>query len=61
MKKYIAFLVIVTYIFYNVFSIAFAVNTDEKSSPWTREKALHLAEIALFNSSKDIVDALYAA
>lgn len=38
-----------------------ALTTDERSSPWTREKASHLAHITLFNADKNAIDALFAA
>lgn len=61
MKKLVAIIAVMSYVFYSIFSIALAVNTDGKSGTWTREKAMHLAEITLFNPNREIIDALYAA
>jgi hypothetical protein len=61
MKKILSALLIFTYLLSNVVSTAIAVNTDERASPWTREKAAHLAKIALFSADKAKVDSLFAA
>jgi hypothetical protein len=61
MKKLLSSIVVLFYIFYSVISVVLAVNTDERSAPWTREKAAHLAKITLFNPSKQTIDTLYAA
>lgn len=61
MRKILSAFLVVIYIFSNILSIATALNTDERSSPWTREKATHLAQITLFNADKNAIDALFAA
>jgi len=61
MKKILSALIVLFYILHNILSIAVAVNTDGKASPWTREKAAHLAEITLFNADKTVIDSLFAA
>lgn len=61
MRKILSALIVVIYIFSNILSIATALNTDERSSPWTREKATHLARITLFNADKNTIDTLFAA
>ncbi len=61
MRKILSAFIVVIYIFSNILSIATALNTDERASPWTREKATHLAHITLFNADKQIIDSLFAA
>ena len=61
MKKFLSFLLVIVYVLVNVFSIARAVNTNEQSSPWTREKAAHLAKITLLNPDKNQIDSLFNA
>ncbi len=61
MRKIISVFIVLIYICSNLLSVALALNTDERSSPWTREKASHLAHITLFNADKNAIDALFAA
>lgn len=61
MRKFLSVLIVLFYILQNILSIAVAVNTDNRASPWTREKAAHLAEITLFNADKTVIDSLFAA
>ena len=61
MRKILSVFIVIFYILNNILSIATALTTDERSSPWTREKATHLAQITLFNASKTTIDSLYAA
>ena len=61
MRKILSAILVIFYVLHNVLSIATAVNTDERASPWTREKAAHLAQITLFNADKATIDTLFAA
>lgn len=61
MRKILSVFIVIFYILNNILSIATALQTDERASPWTREKATHLAQITLFNANKTTIDALYAA
>ncbi|MFZ5341248.1 MAG: hypothetical protein ACOZBL_01410 [Patescibacteria group bacterium] len=46
-----------------LFSIGFvfAVDTNSQATPWSRDKAYHLASKTLFSPRKNIVDQLYSA
>lgn len=61
MRKLFSIVIVVFYILNNILSIATALNTNEMASPWTREKATHLAHITLFNADKTAIDTLFAA
>lgn len=60
MKKIISILAITSLLLQSIYP-AFAVETNWLSSPWTMEKAEHLARKALFWASPDMVTALYNA
>ncbi len=61
MRKILSAIIVTIYLFSNVFTITTALNTDERSNPWTRDKATHLARITLFNADKNTIDTLVAA
>ncbi len=61
MKKIISTLIILLLILNNIIISTYAVNTNWDSTPWTIEKAEHLAKKALFWASKDKVQELYNA
>ena len=61
MKKILSVFIVLIYVCSNILSIATAVTTNNQASPWTREKAAHLAKITLFNADNTIVDSLFAA
>ncbi len=61
MKKILSVFIVLIYVCSNILSIATAVTTNNQASPWTREKAAHLAKITLFNADNTIIDSLFAA
>ena len=61
MRKILSVFIVIFYVLNNILSIATALTTNGQASPWTREKATHLAQITLFNANKATIDALYNA
>ncbi len=61
MKKILSSFLLFVIIFSNSFSTVQAVPTDGKASPWTREKAAHLARSVLFHANPDIITNLHNA
>ena len=61
MKKIISSIIILVLIFNNLVLSTYAVDTNWEASPWTIQKAEHLAKKALFWASKNKVLELYNA
>lgn len=61
MKKLLTTLIIGIYLFTTYIPLSVALDTNNQASPWTREKAMHLARSVLFQASWQMVDTLYNA
>ncbi|GAB0174409.1 MAG: hypothetical protein HHAS10_02880 [Candidatus Altimarinota bacterium] len=61
MKKFLSLLLVLIVLVYNTFFITSALPTNNLSSPWTREKAEHLAKAVLFSADARMIDDLYSA
>lgn len=61
MKKLLAFLLVFTFLFQSLSFEVLAVETNNSATPWTWEKAEHLARRALFRVTPETVQALYDA
>gem|GEM_PF-3051414 len=61
MKKILAFIVLFSFLFHFLFPLSRALETNGLSSPWTFEKAQHLAGRALIGATPQMIDSLYNA
>ncbi len=62
-RKTIAFLLLLTFIFSNIGFIwnTYAIDTNSSHTPWTIEKAEHLAKKALFGATQEDIQELFNA
>lgn len=59
-RRILAF-ALVLFLILEMLAGSFAVPTNNSSTPWSREKAEHLATAALFGATQSQIDALYFA
>lgn len=62
MRRIISSIILVAYLLSSFFPTGvFAVTTNGMASPWTRDKAVHLARAVLFDANQSVIDALSQA